>query len=90
MYIKVMLRINVYIPEDLNKKLDFMAQAKHKAKAEVIRKAIEKGLEETQPHLNQGLIELVRLAEKISFPPHTPTDVSENHDYYAWGGKKRK
>ncbi|MBI2338504.1 hypothetical protein HYU95_04970 [Candidatus Daviesbacteria bacterium] len=85
-----MLRINIYIPEDLNTKLNYAAKSKHKAKAQVIREAIQTGLDLTQPPINKGLIALIRMAEKTPARPNTPTDVSKNHDYYAWGGKKGK
>lgn len=38
----------------------------------------------------QALIDLAKMAEKIVTKPGDPTDVSINHDYYAWGGEKRK
>jgi metal-responsive CopG/Arc/MetJ family transcriptional regulator len=90
MYILGMIRINIYIPETLNKQLEFTAQRKKQVKAEVIREALEKGLPAVTPKDDSAkrLLELAKMAEKI----HTgkaPNDVSINHDYYAWGGEKR-
>ena len=87
----IMLRINIYVPEDLNKRLAFVARKRRKAKAEVIREVLVQGLElEEKSALKLGLSELVRLAEQIPVKRGVPNDVSVNHDYYAWGGEKRK
>ncbi len=86
-----MLRINIYIPEDLNKKLDFTAKSRHKAKAEVIREALGQGLQVIQPKYGnaQALLDLAKMAEKIPTKGKVPKDLSKNLDYYTWGGEKR-
>ena len=87
-----MLRINIYIPEDLNRKLDFTAKSKRRAKAAIIREAIEKGLRITQPKSTsaQALLDLAKMAEQIPIKGRVPKDFSENLDYYTWGGQKRE
>lgn len=93
MYIKSMLRINIYIPEELNKRLDFTAKAKRKAKAEVIREALNKGLVSLQKSKSpsaQALLNLAKMAEKIPTKGRVPKDFSKNLDYYTWGGEKRE
>lgn len=85
-----MLRINIYIPEELNQRLDFAAQAKKKVKAEIIRQAINKGLNEIYPKSSsaQALVDLAKMAKKFPSHPNDPKDISTNHNYYAWGGEK--
>ena len=92
MYIIVMLRINIYIPEDLNKMLDFTAKYHKKAKAEIVRKAIQAGLRVIHPKSNsaQALLNLAKMAEKIPTKGNIPDDFIKNLDYYTWGGKKRE
>lgn len=92
MYITGMLRINVYVPDELNKRLALTAKSGRKPKAEVIRQALEAGLKVIHPKSTtaQALLDLAKMAEKIPSRPGNPNDVSINHDYYAWGGEKRK
>jgi len=87
-----MLRINIYIPEDLNKKLDFTARSRRRAKAEVIREAIDQGLRVIRPQSGnaQALLNLAKMAEKIPTKGKVPKDFVKNLDYYTWGGKKRE
>ncbi|MBI2328037.1 CopG family transcriptional regulator [Candidatus Curtissbacteria bacterium] len=86
-----MLRINIYIPDDLNKKLDFAAKSRRKAKAEVIREALNHGLQIIQPKSGnaQALLDLAKMAKKIPTKGKVPKDFSKNLDYYTWGGEKR-
>ena len=92
MYSFFMLRINIYIPEDLNKKLAFVAKTGRRAKAEVIRDALEQGLGAIAPKLGNArtLLNLAKMAEKIPTAGRVPKDFSKNLDYYTWGGKKRE
>lgn len=87
-----MLRINIYIPEDLNQKLNFTAKYKRKAKAEVVREALEVGLREIQPKSSTAktLLTLAKMAEKVPTKGDLPKDFIKNLDYYTWGGQKRE
>lgn len=86
-----MQRISVHIEDDTKRRISFIAQAKNKAEAVIIREALDKGLKATQPKSNaQALLDLANMAEKIPTKPGSPKDVSINHDYYAWGGEKRQ
>lgn len=63
---------------------------KKKSKAEIIRKALEKGIREEEQGKNVGVELLFKLAEfgkknKIK----GPRDASANHDYYLWGFPKK-
>ncbi len=85
-----MQRISVHISEDLNKKIDFTARSNRKVKAQLIREALEAGLDRViKPNPNKALFEFIKLAEGIPSKPGEPTDISTNHDYYAWGGEKK-
>lgn len=86
-----MQRISVYIPEDTRKRINIVAKAKSKAESEVIRDALEEGLERIHPKSAsaQALLDFAKMAEEIPTLPGTPTDVSTNHNYYAWGGQKK-
>lgn len=86
-----MLRINIYIPEDLNQQLAFTAQYMRKVKAEVVREALKAGLQKIQPKTSsaQALLTLTKKAEQIPTKGKIPKDFIRNLDYYTWGGKKR-
>lgn len=85
-----MLRINIYIPEDLNQQLAFTAQYMRKVKAEVVREALKAGLQKIQPASSaQALLALAKKAEQIPTKGKIPKDFIRNLDYYTWGGKKR-
>jgi len=92
MYSVLMLRMNIYIPEDLNKKLYFIARSKKKAKAEVVREALAIGLRTIQPKSKtaQALITLAKKAQQIPTKGKVPKDFIRNLDYYTWGGEKRE
>jgi len=80
-----MLKTYLYIPEELNEKIDRAAKAQKKSKAEVIRKAIEKGIGEEEPGKNAGvelLFQLEQLGKKLKLKG--PKDLSKNMDKYLW------
>jgi predicted DNA-binding protein len=86
-----MLKTYLYIPDELNEKIKRAANAQKKSKAEVIRKALEKGINEETEQGNAGvelLFKLAELGEKANLKG--PRDGSVNHDYYLWGLPKRK
>ncbi|MBI2599657.1 hypothetical protein HYW43_01920 [Candidatus Daviesbacteria bacterium] len=87
-----MQRISVYIPEDTRKRINIVAKAKSKAESEVIRDALEEGLEKIHPKSTsaQALLNFVKMIEKIPTKGNVPKDAVENMDYYTWGGSKRK
>lgn len=86
-----MQRISVYIPEDTRKRINLAAKAKRKVESEIIRDALEEGLEKIYPKSAsaQALLDLAKMAEKIPTKGKVPKDASINHDYYLWGGDKR-
>lgn len=86
-----MLRVNIYIPEDLNHRLGLVARSIGRKKAEVVRTALQEGLKTIQPKSisAQNLVNFVKEAEKISTKGRIPKDIIKNLDYYTWGGSKR-
>lgn len=86
-----MQRISVHITDETKQRIDVVSKAKNKVEAELIREALEVGLNTISPKSisAQNLLNLAHLAEKLPSKKNEPTDVSENLDYYAWGGKKK-
>lgn len=87
-----MQRISVYIPEDTRKRINIVAKAKTKPEAEIIREALEKGLDVIHPKVTsvQALVDFAKMAEKIPTKGKVPADFVKNLDYYTWGGEKRE
>lgn len=86
-----MQRISVHISDETKQRIDLAAKAKDKVESELIREAIDVGLKVIYPKSSsaQALLDFAKKAEKIPTRPGTPSDVSENLDYYAWGGQKK-
>lgn len=86
-----MQRISVYIPTETKKRINLVAKAKSKAEAEIIRDALDKGLEGIHPAASsaQALLNFAKLAEQIPTKGKVPKDAVQNMDYYTWGGEKR-
>lgn len=85
-----MLKTYLYIPEHLNKKIDYTAKAQNRSKAEVIRQTLDVGFDALEKQKSGGAEVLLKLAEfakkqKIK----GPKDGSTNHDYYLWGLPKK-
>lgn len=80
-----MLKTYLYIPDDLNERISRAANAQKKSKAEVIRKALEKGIGKDEPGKNAGvelLFQLEQLGKKLKLKG--PKDLSKNMDKYLW------
>ena len=85
-----MLKTYLYIPDELNEKIDRASKAQKKSKAEIIRKVLEKGITDEEYGKNVGveaLFKLAKLAKK--YKVKGPRDLSVNHDYYLWGLPKK-
>lgn len=86
----LMLKTYLYIPEYLEKKIRITAKAQNKSKAEVMRQALQEGLNVAEKQSKGGaevLLKIAELAEKNKV--RGPRDASVNHDYYLWGLPKR-
>lgn len=85
-----MQRTHIYLPEEMNREIGYLANLQGKTKAEVTRSILEAGLKVVQPQKSSSAKALVNFAKLASkFKGSAPKDLSENHDYYTWGGKKR-
>lgn len=84
-YIISMLKTYLYIPEQLNKKLDYTAKVQHRSKAEVIRQALENGIGAVQQQGTASAEVLLKIA-KLGKKYHVrgPGDSSARMDEYLW------
>ena len=81
-----MLKTYLYIPEQLQKKIGYTAQTLKKSKAEVIRQALEKGINSVVQQGTasaQALLEIAEIGRKHSL--QGLKDGSERMDDYLWG-----
>lgn len=85
-----MQRISVHISDETKQRIDLAAKAKDKVESELIREAIDVGLKVIYPNNSaKALVDLAKMAEQLPSKPDAPHDVSEDVDYYAWGGSKK-
>jgi hypothetical protein len=85
-----MLKTYLYIPEHLEKKINLKAEEEKRSKAEVIRETLEAGFDSLERQKTGGVEALLRLADLAkTLDIKGPRDLSVNHDYYLWGGKKK-
>lgn len=85
-----MIRTYLYVPEELDREIKATAKLQNKSKAEVIRQALDAGLDNIKKENAggvQALLDLAKTAKKLGV--RGPRDLSVNHDYYLWGGKKK-
>lgn len=83
-----MLKTYLYIPEQLEIKINQTAKSQNKSKAEVIRQALEKGITSISQQGTvsaQALLKIAEVGEK--YLPKGPSDLSSNLDRYLWGTK---
>lgn len=85
-----MQRTHIYLPEEINREIAYLANRQGKSKAEVTREILEAGLKVVEPKKSssaQALLDIAKEAEKLNISG--PSDLAFNHDYYTWGGKKK-
>ncbi len=81
-----MLKTYLYIPENLEKKITFTAKAQNKSKAEVIRLALEKGINTVQQQGTASAQVLLKLAQLgMKYNLRGPEDSSKRIDELLWG-----
>jgi len=82
-----MQRISVFIADETKKRIDIASKAKGKEESDIIRTALDQGLNVIYPKSSstKALLELAKKAESLPSLPNEPTDVSTNLDDYAWG-----
>ena len=79
-------RTQVYFPKEVYRKIEKQAREEDKSSAQIIREAVEKFLDEKNRDVdweNDPIFQSVGILEGEA------GDLSENHDAYVYGGKKR-
>lgn len=88
-----MYRLHLYLTEELKDKLYIKSKITGRTKAEIAREALEEGLKKAKSIKSdsaRALLMLARIAEDLPSIPGSPKDVSNNHDYYAWGKENKQ
>lgn len=81
-----MLKTYLYVPDQLEEKINLTAKTQNKSKAEVIRQALEKGITAMQQQGTASAQALLKIAEVGKrYNLKGPKDSSENMDKYLWG-----
>lgn len=85
-----MMKTYLYIPEPLEKRINRTVRVEKKSKAEVMRMALQEGLDVIDKKNNGGAEVILKLAElSKKYKIKGPRDSSVNHDYYLWGLPKK-
>lgn len=77
-----MIRTQIYLPKELYQEIDFVAKKEKKAKAQIIREAIEKDMNSKRGNAGDTLLKLAAMAKKYKWKG--PKDLSTNHDKYLY------
>lgn len=81
-----MLKTYLYIPDHLEKQINYTAKAQNKSKAEVMRQALERGINSVTVQGSASANVLLKIAEiGEKYQPKGPKDLSANLDKYLWG-----
>lgn len=82
-----MQRITVHITDDTKQRIDLVAMAKEKVEAELIREAIDIGLNVIYPKNSsaKALVDLAKKAKGLPSHPNEPTNISTDTAKYAFG-----
>ncbi len=85
LYIRHMIRTQVYLPKQLYQTIDLVAKKEKKPKAQVIREALEGGLGKKKPKdtIGDAFEKIIAIGKKYT-PKNVPTDLSVNHDKYLY------
>lgn len=85
-----MLKTYLYIPEQLEKRINHAAKINKLSKAATIRNVLQEGLDAFEMKQSSGvevLFKIAGLAKEYNLKG--PRDASVNHDYYLWGLPKK-
>ena len=80
-----MLKTYLYVPEELDKKINLAAKSQNRSKAAILRQAIQEGLAamgEKRSKSAELLLKLDQMGKKYSIKG--PKDGSQNMDKYLW------
>ena len=84
LYIRHMIRTQIYLPKDLYHEIAFKAKRESKPKSAVIREALKEGLKQGKTMRNAGsvLLEIAKEAKRLK--TRGPRDLSTNIDKYLY------
>ena len=82
LYIRHMIRTQVYLPKSLYQHIDLVAKKEKKAKAQIIREVLEEGVKRKQGNAGKVLLEIAAMAKKYQWKG--PKDLSKNIDKYLY------
>ena len=84
-----MQRISVHISDETKQRIDLAAKAKNKVESELIREAIDAGLNLISPKFSsaRALVALAKMAKGLPSNPKEPTNISADTAKYAFGGQ---
>lgn len=82
-----MIRKQLYLPEELERRIQLQAKIDKKSEAQVIRELLQKGFtlyqQEKPRNAGEALLGLAELGEKLGL--HGPTDLSSRIDEILYG-----
>lgn len=80
-----MMRTQIYLPKQLYQEVELVAAKEKKAKAQVIREALEESLakKKSAETVGEAFGKLIAMGKKYT-PKNAPTDLSINHDKYLY------
>ena len=81
LYIRHMIRTQVYLPEDLYQEVRVVAKKESKKSAQILRELLYEGLQKRKKKgtIGEALLDLASVAVKGA-----PPDLSTNHDKYLY------
>ncbi|PJE62775.1 hypothetical protein COU88_03285 [Candidatus Roizmanbacteria bacterium CG10_big_fil_rev_8_21_14_0_10_39_6] len=80
-----MLKTYLYVPEELDKRIQTTAKAQSKSKAEVMRQALEKGITSIQQQGTASAYVLLKIAQLgKKYKVKGPKDAVERFDEYLY------
>lgn len=84
LYIRHMIRTQVYLPKTLYQEVSIVARIEKKARAQVIRDMLEEGIsnKKLKETIGQALNKLIKVGKKLNL--RGPKDLSTNHDKYLY------
>ena len=86
-----MQRTHIYLPEEINREIGYMAKQQRKTKAQVVREVLTHGIKAMKPIKSSSAEALLKMTKEAKkFTGTGPRDLSINHDHYTWGGPKRE
>jgi hypothetical protein len=77
----------IYLPEELERRLSVASKQQQKSEAELVREALEDKLGATAPvSAGAALLKLAELGRRLDIS--LPADASAKHDDYLYGDRK--